>query len=84
MPLLRARIHNREINYDGFLASLIENVFSCQRYLFLVTGFSAFEGKTKTLTCVFCYKWRVVSSGITMNEQYLLGPRSCYKSCVGM
>lgn len=56
MPLLRAQIHNTEINYEGFLASSIENVFSCQRYLFLVTGFSAFEGKTKPLTCVFCNK----------------------------
>lgn len=56
MPLLRAQIRNTEINYDGFLASSIENVFSCQRYLFLVTGFSAFEGKTKPLTCVLCYK----------------------------
>lgn len=56
MPLLRAQIHNTEINDEGFLASFIENVFSCQRYLFLVTHFSAFEGKTKPLTCVFCYK----------------------------
>lgn len=64
VPLLRAQIRNTEINYDAFLASSTENVFSSQKDLFLVIGFSAFERKTKTLTCVFCYKCRVFPSGI--------------------
>lgn len=85
MPLLRAQVHNTEINYDGFLASSIENVFSCQRYLFLVIGFSAFERKSETLTCVFYYKWRIFSRGIH-NEwmMHLVGTRNCYKNCVGI